>query len=469
MIVRCDQCSTKFRLDDSRVTEAGVRVRCSKCKYIFVVKKEAADDEPDFDSILQSLKGTPEAEAGAEVPSWQASSAEAERSGDDVERESAHGREFPQDDTPVGDEPPVPFDPAAFIKEEEPAPVSSFSYDEIDFSLVRMSVEKEIAAEESGAGSAPLDDHFDFGEFEPEPEPVATASAESSSGAEDFGFVSEEESPGEGIAFNPADFISDTPLIPDEPPENEERDFLFEDEEPAPAFSFPSADDSAAFSEFDGSTHREETTAAEVAAAEEPFPPAVAGEPPFAVSRRQPSSMFPVAITAVAVIFILAIAGAGVYFLKEGPQAFNKLGLGFMASWFGLETKEEGKITIRNVEAFYIKNSEAGELFVIKGEAFNEFKKPRASIQVKGFIYGKNGSELAQKTIYCGNALTKEQLATLPMAKLEQIMNNQFGDSLANLGVPPGKTITFVMAIPNVPKEGAEYGVEVTGSTVAGQ
>jgi hypothetical protein len=46
-------------------------------------------------------------------------------------------------------------------------------------------------------------------------------------------------------------------------------------------------------------------------------------------------------------------------------------------------------------------------------------------------------------------------------------MNNQFGDSLSNLGVKPGQPIGFVVAIANVPKEAADFGVEVVGSTVA--
>lgn len=477
MIVQCDQCSTKFRLDDSKVTEAGVRVRCSKCKYIFVVKKETAADEPDFDTLLQGFEESPDTRSAE--PARQASPSDAlESFGDDEAHEVVRDRGFSLEDTSIGDEPPSPFDPTAFVRDEEPAS-PSFSPDEIDFSSVRLSVEREIAEEEPADAPPLQNDDFDFGEFEQESEAAPAASEQAFSGAGDFGFVTEIEGDEGASSFNPADFISDSPLVPDEPsagsiPAHEEagkegQSFLFEDKEPSAAFSFPSAAGSDIFGSSDDFLRDEDASAATPETDEEPVPPAIAEEPPFAVSRRQSSSVFPIAITAVAVIFILAIAGAGVYFLKEGPQAFEKLGLGFMAGWFGLEAKEEGKITLKNVEAFYLKNTEAGELFIIKGEALNEYKKPRASIQVKGIVYGKNNSELAQKTIYCGNVLTKEQLATLPVAKMEQIMNNQFGDSLANLGVAPGKAIPFVIAIANVPKEGTDYGVEVSGSTVASQ
>ena len=39
MIIQCDQCHTRFKIDDSKVTEKGVKVRCKKCRNIFSVKK----------------------------------------------------------------------------------------------------------------------------------------------------------------------------------------------------------------------------------------------------------------------------------------------------------------------------------------------------------------------------------------------------------------------------------------------
>ena len=55
MIVQCDQCNSKFRLDDSKVKEGGVKVRCSKCKNIFIVQSETPAEEADFDSFLSGL------------------------------------------------------------------------------------------------------------------------------------------------------------------------------------------------------------------------------------------------------------------------------------------------------------------------------------------------------------------------------------------------------------------------------
>ena len=46
MIIQCPKCLTKFKLDDSKVTDEGTRVRCAKCKEVFVVKKEVTAPPP---------------------------------------------------------------------------------------------------------------------------------------------------------------------------------------------------------------------------------------------------------------------------------------------------------------------------------------------------------------------------------------------------------------------------------------
>lgn len=40
MIIQCPKCLTKFKMDDSKVKDEGTKVRCAKCKEVFVVTKE---------------------------------------------------------------------------------------------------------------------------------------------------------------------------------------------------------------------------------------------------------------------------------------------------------------------------------------------------------------------------------------------------------------------------------------------
>ncbi len=46
MIVHCPQCQTRFRLPDERVTERGVKVRCTRCQHTFRVSRSSPGEEP---------------------------------------------------------------------------------------------------------------------------------------------------------------------------------------------------------------------------------------------------------------------------------------------------------------------------------------------------------------------------------------------------------------------------------------
>jgi hypothetical protein len=192
--------------------------------------------------------------------------------------------------------------------------------------------------------------------------------------------------------------------------------------------------------------------------------------PPLSIAtRRKQSALVPLVATLVAIVVIGGIAGAGYYLFGGGPEAFNRVGLGFVSKWLGMVAKDEGNISVQNVSGLFTINKEAGEVFVVSGEALNNYRKPRASLQVKAVLYGKDGKVLAQKSAFCGNAISGEQVKVMQWAKIEAAMANQFGDSLANLGVQPGKGIPFVVVFSQVPKDVTDFAVEAAGSTVAGQ
>ncbi len=45
MIIRCEHCGTRFKVPDDKVSPRGTKVRCSKCKHVFVVRKGQADGD----------------------------------------------------------------------------------------------------------------------------------------------------------------------------------------------------------------------------------------------------------------------------------------------------------------------------------------------------------------------------------------------------------------------------------------
>lgn len=51
MIIQCDKCHAKFKIDDSKVTPQGVKVRCKKCRNIFVVKRPEEEAKGAFEDL----------------------------------------------------------------------------------------------------------------------------------------------------------------------------------------------------------------------------------------------------------------------------------------------------------------------------------------------------------------------------------------------------------------------------------
>ncbi|OGP93779.1 MAG: hypothetical protein A2157_15675 [Deltaproteobacteria bacterium RBG_16_47_11] len=63
MLVTCASCLTKYHLDDSKISEKGAKVRCSRCKHIFYLaqppdtKEEVAEDFESFAKYHEELIG----------------------------------------------------------------------------------------------------------------------------------------------------------------------------------------------------------------------------------------------------------------------------------------------------------------------------------------------------------------------------------------------------------------------------
>jgi predicted Zn finger-like uncharacterized protein len=538
MIIQCDQCDTKFKLDDAKVPDKGIKVRCAKCKHVFMVQKESTPEELDLDFLLSGLGApTPAAEKGLpqrdEVPASTTSGEEwpTFAQGTDSLGEGTGGSLAVED---AGLAKTHGFDKDFFAVEEDSADLEKKSFDlgEFSFENEDMQPQNEAAVVDEATYGKP--EGGEFGELpsETETEPDAAVLQPSiPDGTAEFDFISDNFETGEPSDIKPEvnfgkidvgeykegehNFGEELRAQQDETQGVGEKPGLFTKSEEAYDFGefavapqeqnevdnpiLIAQDENKEaetkpleFGEIDfGDTSpaRSETIKEEVEKEPEigisqesgaeavPSPsfaystPAVEEDlPPLAIAtRKKGGSFISIAVTTIAVLIVLVIAGVGFYVLKEGPAAFNKLGLSFLAKWAGMDVAEEGGIAITNPTGAFMVNREAGEIFVVSGEAINNFKTPRASIQVKAIVLGQKGEALMQKTAYCGNALSKEQLTTLPMAKIEEAMGSPFGDSLANLGVQPGKSIPFVIVFNGVQKNASEFSVEVVGSTVASQ
>lgn len=481
MIIQCDHCNAKFRMDDAKLANGPVKVRCAKCKEVFVVGSESSPAEVAPASPVAVPPSSAASSTDFTADSFgesnafnfdQEPSAESPVSG----MQTPAADEFDWKDTSVKlDEPAFPsgFEDSSFdggdvsTKAFSLPDVAADADNEFDFGDI--SLQPSLAGQTAQPPEPQDDFSIDFGEvsFETPATSAPAVAVPSTDAAADFSFEVAPTASATSASADSDDFLLsfnadqiDTPQPP-VPPTEETESVNFGD------FSF-------------GEMADEVKEAPAVAVERPPVPemevvpssfPQTADEelvPTSLTSRKKDGSRFPLFLILGAIVIIVALAGAGVYFFG-GPKAFSKVGLGFLVDWYAEKRPEEGNVAIRNIVSSYVVNSNSGELFVVKGEAVNNFNKPRASVQVKVSILGPGGTQLVSKSAFCGNALSNEQLATLPLAKIEEAMNNQFGDSLANLGVKPGSAIPFVVVISAVPKEATDYSVQIAGSTVATQ
>ncbi len=188
---------------------------------------------------------------------------------------------------------------------------------------------------------------------------------------------------------------------------------------------------------------------------------------PLQPSKSSSRSPVSVVLLFLLILTLVILAAGGFVMWKNGPAGIERLISTLTGQTAG--TKLKGDINLKNLQGSFITNRKDGELFVIHGIAVNNLNEAQAAIQVKGVIFDKDGNQLLQKTIFCGNPISESDLRKLPYSNIEEIMGNQFGESLANLNVTPNQAIPFTIVFRKLPKTLSEFVVEVAGSKPAAQ
>jgi len=422
MVIQCEKCKTRFKLDDSRITESGVRVRCSRCSHTFVVRREASEEDSDFESILQGLGGNEPSGLDAEnVPPLGGFSTDKALE----ETSSLQSEEFVEDE----------LSPDDFTAD------SNFSLDSLSWDEEELESELEPEQDElpeqsfsdllgKGAGLPQFQTPADFDPSEKVP---VAKDARGSSGLSSLF----ESSPVEGnqqvdddsevCASADSIYANDVPL---------ESPLPGESEQPLPIREhiWPAADSIA-----------EDGMAGDLS--------------PLSISSsRKGSPYLPILL---GILLVLFLAGAGFYFFTARSGGLTDFLPESAKAVLGLGKKAGGLVEIRSLEGTFLANREAGEIFVLKGDVFNVSSKPLTTIQVRGKVFGPKGEILVQQTVFCGNILSGEQLALQPYSSMVKVLNNQFGETLANFEVQPGKGIPFVIVFKDVPMGAKDFGAEV--------
>jgi predicted Zn finger-like uncharacterized protein len=177
----------------------------------------------------------------------------------------------------------------------------------------------------------------------------------------------------------------------------------------------------------------------------------------------QKSGVFAILIKTLLLLILAILIIGGVLVYINGPEQLNRV----IREQLGQPVADPsltGQISLGLLEGKFLVNDQVGELFLIRGEAINNFSQPRSAIQVKGVLYDQHGKPLMQKTVFCGNPIDDEDLRSLSFEELEQMMGNQFGKNLSNMKIDPKKSIPFDIIFKDLPANIAEFSVKVTSS-----
>ena len=142
-----------------------------------------------------------------------------------------------------------------------------------------------------------------------------------------------------------------------------------------------------------------------------------------------------------------------------------------VGKYFKPQYPDKGNLQIGIIEKLVkydvVDNSKSGPLFIIEGKLKNNYDHPRSYIKVTGKLYTDKKKVAKRKTVYAGNLLTSEKLASLDLLAIEKKLNNRFGTKRANVKLKKGRMVPFMIVFSNLPDDLDEFTVEVAGSKQA--
>jgi predicted Zn finger-like uncharacterized protein len=507
MIIQCTECLTRFKLADDKMKPAGVRVRCTSCDAVFTAHPPVAAAIPAPDpSPIPQPKITDPADFSDLSSDVEQSGAAAVPAPDDNPEEDFDFGEFNMEGFDEPESESYELDPDQASPPETSAQAMDEQSTAVDFPEFDLDEElPDMGDSESDAGNLPPLEEFnldeDFSGFDadrPTTEGHATEQLSlseepdtgdefevtfedlshdaetpefdhNSLGTQEFSFDEAADEPLIDITRSefsgPVEFSFDgdedpfalpsvTPRVENEPQSNDE--FIF-DEETTLAPVQPQVSPKPA--------PQESTPQSEPARAEKPRM-ATQKAPPKLKSTKRRTKRSGYRGVLIFLLFLL-LAGAGYGYFGWRQDTYDPAILIERAQLLisGIKSNEQIRpIDIKDLRSQFVSNQVAGTLFVIHGNAVNNHNGAISTISVRGIIYDAAGKAILQQTAFCGNSLDEAALRTLPYSKIEETMNNQFGDALSNLNIDPEQSIPFTVVFRNIPEHVSEFTVEVADS-----
>ncbi|MEK7679971.1 MAG: DUF3426 domain-containing protein [Deltaproteobacteria bacterium] len=429
MIIQCDKCSTKFRLEDSKVSTSAVKVRCTKCQNVFVVQPpqliEAAEIEdisgreearPPAPPINEDgLKAEPPATKRTDKPRDEKHSLKFDFARPD-ENMMKQGRE---ETAPLPEKAVPPFEKGGLggIEDEGASIAPDLSFGDIDLNFVDpqktvagRKAEEDIrnpALPQARSGQDPFD--FDFSIEGQKKEEAASAPFEKTAGAGNGALLASQAKAAK--AFNDA---------PSGRPSADEQS--------------SEAQDTGSFTDaLDEAISKESAEERPVAHGHEATRPA---------SRRSMAAWIPAVIAAGVVI----LAGLAVFYISGGAGRFAAREKAAMSK----------PIDIEAINGYMAENKNIGRIFVIEALIRNITDSAQGIKEVRGVIYDSSGTRIIDRIVSPGRVVSAEELKNLPKEGLIKALSDTSGSL-----IPPKATVPVMVLFTEIPEQMAEYGLDV--------
>lgn len=477
MIIECNTCHARFRLDESRIKGRGARVRCRKCGDSILVLKESSPAPPppppgeggffDLGSAVRESVGERQAPPPIDnlIP-FPSPARTAEPSAPEKDEVDLAFDQF------LSGETKEPLPPAGETAAESPAPPEAAA-PTLDFPPEE-ALDLPPAETVEPPAAEPTIEEPSIGEStveEPTPaEPAAGSGGEGAfilSDSETLAFLKEESPVAPPEAPSRFDDIS---LAISSAPTEERGSFLREPEPPSPprwTEPPPAQDEIAIDRNFTppSTPVMEVPSQADVSSPPDEIPPpAIPAEPPerrVSAATESPRARSSAGPVAAVVLAILLVAGGYFGFTASGRKTLEGAVPGVAALWGKKPAAPtESKYDLRNVIGYYESGGASPRILVIKGQVANLSGVEKSGIRVHAALLDNTDAVLLQQVVYAGNVLPGDAIRKADRETLLKALGNRFGEGLANMHVPPGKAIPFMVVFFDAPANFESYKLE---------
>lgn len=470
MIITCEKCSTKFNLDESLLKKEGSKVRCSQCRHIFTAqplfqkhavqsdeplsikpddkheKKDELEDLTDFDlnedeldfefeeseELQEELKQLQPEDNNLQI--WD-------------ETEELHKGNGEQEELKLADDDLEDFNLEEIEEsfdddgdEEEELTLADNDLENFNIEEIEASLKKDYETREPDENVDPANfsDHADELKLESE-------------GDED-----------EDADEIEVDFSEFKEILDQDDDSNNfskiDKDISDENRESPLKDSIKDSDMEKKQSTTDPDANAE---------TEEPEPQNRLSDFDTADDIKRPVRPGKTLMTLL-FLAILVLAGYSICIMRgiEIPY-ISKIEIPYLTKYLQQEEQKPASVKLipdkKSVKGKFVTNSSAGTLFVITGKVTSNSKIPCSHVKIAGTLITKGKIEAKTKTVFCGNIIDEEKLATLDFSEINTIMSQKTGNNRSNINISIDRPVSFMIIFRDLPDNLENFTVHVAG------